>query len=420
MKPSATPFVVALFATFVLALSFTPVANAQSADTDKVLQALEARIQQLEEKYAQAEQRTAEAERKLAEAQQKYTEAEEMTAGIPPASSEAGGIVQQISEHITVSGSLEFEASSAHSSPDSGDSTTDTDLQLATADLTIEGRLNENLGALVTLSYDDEQDSDDTYSLDEAYILLGGSEEIPYFLRAGKMYLSFAEQTESVFVTDPMTLTLGEIQDDAAVVGYENEWLAVETGGYHSPVLETKSSDSQYISWYAAAKATLPEEMSGGWGLSVGAAYVSNLAASSELQDLTVDNEVKDIVGGLSLSGEASYMGVFLKAEYVTAMDKFKSGDLADIEDGNDVRPSAWNAELGYEFDESVAPLVLAVRAGGTDDIYGSDFLHESEYGGVGTWSFNEYLSLSLEYLHGKFQNDDEDDTVTMQLAVEF
>jgi hypothetical protein len=48
------------------------------------------------------------------------------------------------------------------------------------------------------------------------------------------------------------------------------------------------------------------------------------------------------------------------------------------------------------------------------------DLLPEDQYGAAVTYGLFENTSLSLEYLHGEFENDDERDLLTTQLAVEF
>ena len=47
-------------------------------------------------------------------------------------------------------------------------------------------------------------------------------------------------------------------------------------------------------------------------------------------------------------------------------------------------------------------------------------FLPEEQYGAVITYSLFENTAIALEYLHGEFENDDERDLLTTQLAVEF
>ncbi|MGB9499006.1 MAG: hypothetical protein ACKVE4_04480 [Dissulfuribacterales bacterium] len=62
--------------------------------------------------------------------------------------------------------------------------------------------------------------------------------------------------------------------------------------------------------------------------------------------------------------------------------------------------------------------LEVAVKYEGGDDL--GEFLPEDQYGAAVTYGLFENTSLSPEYLHGEFENDDERDLVTTQLAIEF
>ncbi|MEA1947191.1 MAG: hypothetical protein U9N83_07785 [Thermodesulfobacteriota bacterium] len=54
-----------------------------------------------------------------------------------------------------------------------------------------------------------------------------------------------------------------------------------------------------------------------------------------------------------------------------------------------------------------------------SDCAVNEEFL-EPTAGPLSSFGLFENTSLSLEYLHGEFENDDERDLITTQLAVEF
>ena len=62
--------------------------------------------------------------------------------------------------------------------------------------------------------------------------------------------------------------------------------------------------------------------------------------------------------------------------------------------------------------------LEVAVRYEGGEDL--GDFLPESQFGAVVSYGLFDNTALSLEYLYGEFENDDERNLLTAQLGIEF
>jgi len=77
-----------------------------------------------------------------------------------------------------------------------------------------------------------------------------------------------------------------------------------------------------------------------------------------------------------------------------------------------------WNMEVGYTFEVSGKETTVGVAYQGSDDA--DNFIAESRYMGVVGVGICDGTSLALEYLHDTFDNDDEADVVTAQLAIEF
>ena len=124
---------------------------------------------------------------------------------------------------------------------------------------------------------------------------------------------------------------------------------------------------------------------------------------------------IKDYVGGFNAFLSISFMDkLFLECEYLGALDEFEAGELS-FDGGNEFQPETWNFELAYAATDR---LELAVKYEGGDDL--GDFLPEDQYGAAVRYGLFEDTSLSFEYLHGEFENDDERDLFTTQLAVEF
>jgi hypothetical protein len=79
------------------------------------------------------------------------------------------------------------------------------------------------------------------------------------------------------------------------------------------------------------------------------------------------------------------------------------------------MEPQTWNFELAFV---PVDKWTVAAKYEGGDDL--GDFLPETQYGAAVSYSLFENTALAVEYLHGEFENDDEQDRITTQLAVEF
>ncbi|MBW1732594.1 MAG: hypothetical protein JRJ75_17255, partial [Deltaproteobacteria bacterium] len=84
----------------------------------------------------------------------------------------------------------------------------------------------------------------------------------------------------------------------------------------------------------------------------------------------------------------------------------------------------AWNVELAYR---PMDPLQLAVKYEGTKDMFG--LFPEKQYGVVVSYDLFESTTISAEYLHGEYDDnnqngdgnvEDSKDAVTLQLVVEF
>jgi hypothetical protein len=198
-------------------------------------------------------------------------------------------------------------------------------------------------------------------------------------------------------------------------VGYVNEWMDLSASAFNGDTDET-GEDNHIESYVAAASFSVPEELISNFGISGGVSYISNIADSDNLQDEIVPPDgIKDYVGGFNAFLSISFMDkFFLECEYLGALDEFEAGELS-FDGGNKFQPKTWNFELAYAATDR---LEVAVKYEGGDDL--GDFLPEDQYGAALTYGLFENTSLSLEYLHGEFENDDERDLFTTQLAVEF
>lgn len=291
------------------------------------------------------------------------------------------------------------------------------DVDLAAAELAVDAKIAEHVDGHVMFKWEE----DDLF-VDEGFITLSGTESFPAYLVAGRQYIPFG-YFDSHFITDPMTLDLGENSDGAAVAGYRigGEMVDISVGAYNGRVNEIDKDDK--ISNFVGAVVVSPSE-----NVMFGASYTSNLAAANSLSEQITDvdgdgatDNIKSYVGGWSAFVSASFLDRFkVIGEYVCAMDEFNAGELYDAADTKKRQPSAWNVELGMAFSDAWE--VAARYESSTDGDAGSgEFLPESRYGVVLNWGIFENTNMAFEYMHGEFEKDfQETDVFTAQLAVEF
>ncbi len=309
------------------------------------------------------------------------------------------------------------------------------DLTLATVELGVDSHINKYTRGHILFLYEEDEDGD-RVRIDEGTIFLGGIEETyGFYLLAGKYYPHFGE-LNSFLVSDPLTLELFEIRESAAQIGWENDWFSIGAGVFNGDIQEDFHRENNRInSFFADANMHNPEGTLGGVSLLMGLSYLSSVADSDTLEgqvnDINGDdlpgsdtNDIRDYVGGVAAYLVAEYGPFSFGAEYITALDDFRAGEMAYAVDrlgaAKDTRPAAWNVEFGYRPIDNVQ---LAIRYEGSDEMY--DLTPEDQYGFAVSWELFKYTTLSGEYLHGEYEDngttvDRGQDIFTMQLVIEF
>lgn len=380
------------------------------------LKAMQARMEKLEEALKQKDQEV-EAFRRQAE--------EKTTVGVKGLGDRVRRIEEQMEEggkagllgewadRVQLSGAVEVEAGYEEMdfADPAMDDTDTSDITLATVELGVDVDVAKHVQGHVTLLW--EEDDTEPLDVDEGFIILDGEEVLPLYLNAGKMYVPFGYY-ESHFVSDPLTLEIGETNETAVKAGFANDWLDLCAAVYNGDVNEVGDEDDHIDGFAGSAVFTLPEGLVPNLGLMAGASYLSNIAESDGLEGET-PGVLQDDVGGLGAFLSVAYMDrVFFEAEYVAALDPFEAGELS-FDNGRRAEPRAWNLEAAFA---PVERLELGVRYEGSDDM--NDFLPEKQYGAVASYEIFESTTLSLEYLRGTFENDDVRDLITTQFAIEF
>lgn len=313
-------------------------------------------------------------------------------------------------ERVHLTTLIEVEADSTrikYRDPEEGKET-NSDVDLAKVEVGLDLDIAKYVTGHVLFKYDGD---DDDLFVDEGFITLDGGERLPAYLIAGRQYLPFGA-FDSYFITDPNTLTLGETNEGAVVAGYRigGELVDISLGAFKGDA--QKAGRDRINSWVAAVDLRPSEN------LTFRLAYTSNLGASTALNDeLTDPDHLDRLVGGFSAFARFDFLERFrLIGEYVSAVRSFKPGELFDDSEEQGRKPAAWNFELGAALTDDIE---LAVRYGGADDC--ADFIPKAQYGAVVSWECFKYTTLSLEYLHAKYDGEIKHaDSVTAQLAILF
>lgn len=322
-------------------------------------------------------------------------------------------VLEEWPNRITLNGLLEVEA--GHESMEFSDpSLTDTDtsdIALATVALGIDAYITKHVSGHATLLW--EEDGTEPVDLDEGFVSINGYDVIPLYMDIGKIYVPFGS-FESHFISDPLTLEIGETRESAVKVGWANDMFDISFSFFNGDIDEI-TSDDKIGTFAGSAVFTLPEGLVPNFSLAMGVSYISNIADSNGLEGEVVAGAVNDHVRGIGVFLSVSLMeSLFLEVEYVGAIDNFKAGELS-FDNGLAYKPKTFNLELAWAPRED---LELGFKYEGGDDL--GDVMPEKQFGAVITYALFENTSLGFEYLHGEFDNNDKRDLFTTQIAIEF
>lgn len=315
--------------------------------------------------------------------------------------------------NLEISGVLEAEASWNRNYADQENS----DLTLATAELDFDAQVNDLVKGHITLLW--EEDDTEPVDIDEAYILLGNTDNCPFYLQVGRLYVPFGSYDTNM-ISDPLTLSLGEIYESAAVLGYEAEGISASVFVYNGEKNEASDSDDQIDNFGLNLGY---EGKISGLSISSGISYVNDLADNDDALGDTLPDNLNDYVPGLALHACLNWDDLNLITEYVTALDDFAKSELAYKGDG--ARPQAWNIEGGYTMTVLDHETTLAIAYQGTSEAVEAGLPKYRLLGSVSVALFED-VDLSLEYAYDQDYDldqggtDEDAQALTAQLHVEF
>ncbi len=241
--------------------------------------------------------------------------------------------------------------------------------------------------AELILEYDTDTDRVKT----EEFII--GVESDPWELVAGKQYLPFGEYF-SYFVTGPI-IEFGETRDTAATLTYDfSDRLDLSVSAYQGAAGES-GRNNRGLDWTFAIEA---------WprpNLALGLSYLTDLADADSR--LLAENDNRFIRKVPGVSGYVLWIDNHFELTF-EALGATQS--FVELEADRD-QPWGWNLELGLfphqRFD-------LALRIEGSRELEDEPHL---QYGAAVTVLLHRYVTLTLEYLHGRYDDDlatDDDD----------
>lgn len=254
--------------------------------------------------------------------------------------------------------------------------------------ITIEGEWYE---VIAGIKY---ESATQTVLIEEASVRIGGSDEIPWFIQAGRTILPFVESNTS-FAEDPGVILIGETDKLALIGGFEGEDLEFAFGIYRGDQLAGKKLN------VSITISTEPLESA-----VIGLGFTTNLGESTELQEISEDF-TDDTGSAVSprrwVSGIAAYMiseseSFVICTEFLSALDSFDRNFLDDERH----KPVSWNIETG------ILPAdnwYMAVRMESTRDLPDNP---RRQYGLAVGYELSEHVDISLEYLYGDFADEDE------------
>jgi len=388
----------------------------------KELKALRKRITELEKELAKRDQ-------KIEQIKNETVKREEMPGVIEKMKAE-GGPLQFLQEHIQLSGLLEFGGVWAKTDTRNGGHKTESDLNLTTAELAVQAKVNEWVNAGMIVKYEDPTFAsaleESGLNLDVGVVTIGNPRKFPLSLTCGALYIPFGALLthfpDSPLVDEPMTLSLGEDREKAVLLGFNYQDLLLSTYVFKGD-MNTTGEENRIKTFGFDANYGFKTEK--GLEAKIGASYLSNIADSNGLTEYLHGKNVHSIenyVGGFDGYLSLSYSNFFLDLEYMTALRDFAPDEIA-IGNGKGARPSVWNIEAGYNYDWG-RNLEIVLKYAGSDDTEDLGF-PRSRYGIGFNQTIFEGVIGSLGYFHDEFDDHegegrDSRDMVFGQITVEF
>ena len=351
-------------------------------------------------------------EQKIQELEQRIEELESLVgeAGVVlPAETATDQEGANIGDRITFSGALEAEAGYGSEKQLVGGKTKSSDVVLATVELGWEVAISDQFGGNLVLLW--EEDDTEPFAVDQGVITWQGS---GFDITAGRFYPPFGT-FNSHFISDPMTLELGETQESGVMIHAAPsdvfEFSITAANGDSDKV-----TNGDHVNDFGLRLDFHPMATDDST-FAIGFQYYSDIADTDG--DVLGGAAPSKTVGGLGVNVDWACGAWSANAEYLGAAKSFETADLDADGDGGGDKPAAWNFEIGYALSEVQE---LAFKYEGSSEF--NDF-PKTQYGIVSSWDLGHGVGFGVEYMHGDMDRNfstgaDKRDVLTTQFAVEF
>jgi len=302
------------------------------------------------------------------------------------------GLGKQVTEWLKIGGVVDVEKEyKKNKSVARRDTSEDPDPELA-VELGFEIQYDEWFEAEVLFAIE-ENGRRHFQELDEGLI---GIDLADFGMKLGQLYVPFGV-FYSHFVTGPL-LEFGQTRGTAVQLDY-TLWDSLELAGYIFDSKVDMRNNKNEIDWGLNLEYKSEDE-----SLVVGAGYLSDLAESQDELLLDFNNRQLRPVPVWNAYARMGFPPFELTVEALKAIRSFKEFDK------NANKPFSYNVELAYF---PVDFLQFAVRLEFSTELADEP---KWQYGVAATWRPFDNLSLSMDYLYGKYKQgfafDDQDNAL--------
>jgi hypothetical protein len=293
-------------------------------------------------------------------------------------------------------------------------------------ELRLNAKLNEWVNGQLSLLYEENYDGSEltAFGVDTALITVGNTKVNPFYVQVGQGDVGISS-FETHMISDPLTLTIGEMYEDYLLLGFESHGAY---GGFFIFNGDTElHNGSDTIENHFGGKIGFSQETER-MNYDVGIGYVSSIADSGTLTGALEAKNGNMIVGsdfidGITAHAKFDIAGFDVIGEYVAALDSFDTNILAFGNSG--AQPSVWNFEVGYTHEISGKEATFALGYQQTSEAVALGFPESRLSFGVSV-GIVKNTTLSFEWAHDEDYDISDGgtgkkgDKALLQLAVDF
>lgn len=383
---------------FVLICCCSKISYSSEADVEQRLNALESRVKQLESVMQKAGiaippiETTPPSATPSAPAANGESQGSTSEFYHTPAQKRKIGKKTKIGKFIEFNGLLESETHMTNVKTTANRKLESSEVVLRTAQLGWKSTIDEDIIGNFTLLWEENQT--DPINVDVGNIQMRSG---IFDFTVGRLYPPFGTYN-SHFITNPITQELGETRLSAIQVHsapssvFETSVTLAKGKTYKDTSAGTKTGDfCLRMDFHPNIRKKTP--------LQVSAQYLSNLAdtKAAMLGPASTGTVLKKVVHGYGANLGLSNSSWDFSAEYIGAAKRFAPQNLDKNGDSIGDRPRAWNIELSRNLRKNHS---IALKYEGSRQFM--DF-PRSQFGIDSSWGIDEGVTVSTEYLLGKF-----------------